>query len=121
MTMTHPAIEASCALEFWFELGSNYSYLSVMRIEELAQQHGVAIVWRPFLLGPIFKAFGWDTSPFVLQKEKGAYMWRDMSDSVKSTACDGPDRANFRGERFCRPGSPCWVPVKRGSAPTAND
>ena len=78
MTMTHPAIEASCALEFWFELGSNYSYLSVMRIEELAQQHGVAIVWRPFLLGPIFKAFGWDTSPFVLQKEKGAYMWRDM-------------------------------------------
>lgn len=73
-----PTIEPSCALEFWFELGSNYSYLSVMRIEALAQENGVNVVWRPFLLGPIFKSFGWDTSPFVLQKEKGAYTWRDM-------------------------------------------
>jgi 2-hydroxychromene-2-carboxylate isomerase len=50
----------------------------VMRIEELARQHGVAIIWKPFLLGPIFKSLGWDSSPFVLQKEKGAYIWRDM-------------------------------------------
>jgi 2-hydroxychromene-2-carboxylate isomerase len=75
--MTHSA--ASSALEFWFELGSNYSYLSVMRIEELALQHGLHVVWRPFLLGPIFKSFGWATSPFVLQREKGAYTWRDMA------------------------------------------
>lgn len=68
----------SKTIEFWFEFGSNYSYLSVMRIEELAKANGVSIVWKPFLLGPIFKSFGWDTSPFVLQKEKGAYMWQDM-------------------------------------------
>jgi 2-hydroxychromene-2-carboxylate isomerase len=30
-------------------------------------------------LGPIFKSFGWSTSPFVLQKEKGEYVWRDMA------------------------------------------
>lgn len=65
-------------VDFWFELASNYSYLSMMRIEALAKEHAVEVVWRPFLLGPIFKAFGWDTSPFVLQKEKGAYMWHDM-------------------------------------------
>ncbi len=65
-------------IEFWFEFGSNYSYLSVMRIESAAAAADCAIVWRPFLLGPVFKSFGWDTSPFVLQKEKGAYMWRDM-------------------------------------------
>ena len=65
-------------LEFWFDFGSNYSYLSTMRINALAAQHGVRVVWRPFLLGPIFKAFGWESSPFVLQKEKGAYVWRDM-------------------------------------------
>jgi 2-hydroxychromene-2-carboxylate isomerase len=76
--MTLPAVDSSFAVEFWFELGSNYSYLSMMRIEELALQHGLHIVWRPFLLGPIFKSFGWATSPFVLQKEKGAYTWRDM-------------------------------------------
>lgn len=65
-------------LEFWFEFGSNYSYLSVMRIEALARVSGVKIDWKPFLLGPIFRDFGWSSSPFVLQKEKGRYVWRDM-------------------------------------------
>jgi 2-hydroxychromene-2-carboxylate isomerase len=66
------------AIEFWFEFGSNYSYLSVMRIEAAAQRHGVCIRWKPFLLGPIFRALGMTTSPFILQKEKGAYVWQDM-------------------------------------------
>ena len=34
--------------------------------------------WRPFLLGPIFKELGWQSSPFLEQKEKLAYMWRDI-------------------------------------------
>jgi 2-hydroxychromene-2-carboxylate isomerase len=65
-------------LEFWFEFGSNYSYLSVMRIEALARDAGLELAWKPFLLGPIFRELGWDSSPFVLQPEKGRYMWRDM-------------------------------------------
>lgn len=65
-------------IEFWFEFASNYSYLSVMRIEAAAWERGVKIVWRPFLLGPIFKELGWNTSPFVLQKLKGDYVWKDM-------------------------------------------
>src|SRR5579863_6107823 len=65
-------------IEFWFEFGSNYSYLSVMRIEDAAKRRGVSIVWKPFLLGPIFRALGMQNSPFVLQKEKGAYVWKDM-------------------------------------------
>jgi 2-hydroxychromene-2-carboxylate isomerase len=65
-------------IEFWFDFGSNYSYLAAQRIEALATGAGLAVAWRAFLLGPIFREFGWDTSPFVLQKEKGAYMWRDM-------------------------------------------
>lgn len=65
-------------IEFWYEFGSNYSYLAVMRIDALARQYGVTVLWRPFLLGPIFKSLGWDNSPFVLQKEKGAYVWKDM-------------------------------------------
>ena len=68
----------ACDIEFWFDFGSNYSYLSVMRIEAEAAAGGVRIVWRPFLLGPIFRALGFDNSPFVLQKEKGAYVWKDM-------------------------------------------
>ena len=73
--MPHPQRPA---LDFWFEFGSNYSYLALMRIEELAQRSGVILRWRPFLLGPIFRQLGWNTSPFVLQEAKGRYMWRDM-------------------------------------------
>lgn len=63
---------------FWFEFASPYSYLSAMRIEDEAQKHGVDVTWKPFLLGPIFKAQGWETSPFSIYPSKGQNMWRDM-------------------------------------------
>ncbi|WP_321925524.1 2-hydroxychromene-2-carboxylate isomerase [Paraburkholderia guartelaensis] len=66
------------SLDFWFDLSSNYSYLSVMRIAALAAQNGVDVRWRPFLLGPILDALGWEGPPFVVQKEKGTYVWQDM-------------------------------------------
>jgi 2-hydroxychromene-2-carboxylate isomerase len=72
----------SC-IEFWFEFASNYSYLSVMRIEQEAARRGVAIEWRPFLLGPIFKSFGWTTSPFVVQSWKTEYVWKDMEQQCR--------------------------------------
>jgi len=50
-----------------------------MRIEEAARRQGVRIVWKPFLLGPIFRALGLENSPFVLQKEKAVYMQQDMT------------------------------------------
>jgi 2-hydroxychromene-2-carboxylate isomerase len=65
-------------LEFWYEFASNYSYLSAMRIGELARVVEVDLLWRPFLLGPIFKAQGWHTSPFNLFPAKGRHMVRDM-------------------------------------------
>ena len=66
-------------IEFWFDFASNYSYLTAMRIESLADSLGVEVAWRPFLLGPIFQSFGWESSPFVLQKQKGEYTWKDMA------------------------------------------
>ncbi|MEX3982959.1 2-hydroxychromene-2-carboxylate isomerase [Paraburkholderia sp. EG287A] len=66
------------SLDFWFDLASNYSYLSVMRIDALAARNRVDVHWRPFLLGPILDALGWEGPPFVVQKEKGAYVWQDM-------------------------------------------
>jgi 2-hydroxychromene-2-carboxylate isomerase len=65
-------------IEFWFEFASNYSYLSAMRIEDAARQCCVRVTWKPFLLGPIFRDLGFATSPFLLQKEKGAHVWQDM-------------------------------------------
>jgi 2-hydroxychromene-2-carboxylate isomerase len=49
-----------------------------MRVESLAAGRGVALRWRPFLLGPIFAARGMADSPFNLDAAKGRYMWRDL-------------------------------------------
>jgi 2-hydroxychromene-2-carboxylate isomerase len=69
---------AKPALDFWFDFASTYSYPAVMRIAALAAKAGVMVRFRPFLLGPIFKTQGWDTSPFNLYPAKGRYMWRDL-------------------------------------------
>jgi 2-hydroxychromene-2-carboxylate isomerase len=68
----------SATLDFWFDFASTYSYPAIMRIGPLAQAAGVQVRFRPFLLGPIFKAQGWTTSPFNLYPAKGRHMWRDL-------------------------------------------
>ena len=70
--MTMPVVDV------WFDFASSYSYPAVLRAGALARQAGVAMRYRPFLLGPIFKAQGWDTSPFNIYEAKGRYMWRDL-------------------------------------------
>jgi 2-hydroxychromene-2-carboxylate isomerase len=67
------------AIDFWYEFASTYSYPTAMRIERLAADAGVAVRWRPFLLGPIFKEIGWNDSPFNIYAAKGRYMWRDLA------------------------------------------
>lgn len=69
---------AAPIVDFWFDFASTYSYPACMRAEALAKDGGVTIRYRPFLLGPIFKAQGWDTSPFNVYESKGRYMWRDL-------------------------------------------
>ncbi|KHK58352.1 DSBA oxidoreductase [Ralstonia sp. A12] len=76
---TWEALVPTPTIEFWFDFASNYSYLSVMRIEAAATRLDVRIGWKPFLLGPIFQSFGWSNSPFMLQKAKGDYMWQDIA------------------------------------------
>jgi 2-hydroxychromene-2-carboxylate isomerase len=68
----------SPAVDFWFEFASTYSYPAAARIRALAADRGIRVNYRPFLLGPIFKAQGWETSPFNIYEAKGRYMWRDV-------------------------------------------
>jgi 2-hydroxychromene-2-carboxylate isomerase len=65
-------------LTFWYEFASTYSWLAAERVEALAAAADVQVNWRPFLLGPIFVAQGWQSSPFNLYAAKGANMWRDI-------------------------------------------
>ena len=82
-------------LDFWFEFASTYCYPAAMRIAPLAAAAGVTVRWRPFLLGPIFKAQGWDTSPFNIYPDKGRYMWRDLE-----RLCAALDLPFKRPDRF---------------------
>lgn len=45
-------------VEFFFDFGSPYSYLAWKELPRLAQRTGATIVWRPILLGGVFKATG---------------------------------------------------------------
>jgi 2-hydroxychromene-2-carboxylate isomerase len=65
-------------LDFWFDFASTYSYPAAHRIGPLASKARVKVRFRPFLLGPIFQAQGWESSPFNLYPAKGRYMWRDL-------------------------------------------
>jgi 2-hydroxychromene-2-carboxylate isomerase len=65
-------------IEFWYEFASTYSYPAASRIEALAAERGLSVVWRPFLLGPLFAEQGWRDSPFNIYPVKGRYMWRDL-------------------------------------------
>lgn len=65
-------------LDFWFDFASSYSYPAAHRIGPLAAEARVTVRFRPFLLGPIFQAQGWESSPFNVYPAKGRYMWRDL-------------------------------------------
>jgi 2-hydroxychromene-2-carboxylate isomerase len=63
-------------IDFWFTMGSTYSYLSVMRIGELEQSTGIRFRWRPFHLLVILQEM--QHVPFADKPAKCAYMWRDI-------------------------------------------
>jgi len=65
----------SDAIDFWFSFGSLYSYLSIMRIGDVARQTGVTIRWRPFSVRTIMVEM--DNIP-AKKPIKLAYSWRDV-------------------------------------------
>ena len=65
-------------LEFWFEYGSTYTYLTVARIASVAAGRKVHVDWRPFLLMPILIEQGLENGPFLPYPNKLRYMWRDL-------------------------------------------
>ncbi len=73
-----PGLYAS-AMQFWFDFASSYSYVAALRVEEACAHAGVALEFKPFLLGPIFEQqLGIRDSPFNVYPERGQYMWRDL-------------------------------------------
>jgi 2-hydroxychromene-2-carboxylate isomerase len=63
-------------IDFWFSIGSTYSYLTVMRLDGVADREGVKFVWRPFNVREIM--IEQNNIPFTNKPVKRNYMWRDI-------------------------------------------
>ena len=64
------------SVEFYFDLGSPYSYLAYYRLLQMAERQEIQIVYKPILLGGVFKATG-NRSPIEIPV-KGAFSILDM-------------------------------------------
>jgi 2-hydroxychromene-2-carboxylate isomerase len=69
-------VQLDDAIEFWFTVGSTYTYLTVARLDRVAASTGVRFVWRPFNARPIMQEM--NNVPFITKPVKLAYMWRDV-------------------------------------------
>ena len=64
------------ACDFWFAMGSTYTYLSVMRLRDVAAAAGLSFRWRPF--GGVLAVTGATQLPFPEGSAKARYMWRNI-------------------------------------------
>ncbi|KAB1853964.1 2-hydroxychromene-2-carboxylate isomerase [Acinetobacter tandoii] len=63
-------------IEFYFDLGSPYSYIGFHRIQKIAADRHANILWKPMLLGGVFKATG-NSSPMIVPA-KAQYAMKDL-------------------------------------------
>ena len=64
-------------IDFYFSIGSTYTYLSVTRILDVEKEHQVKFNWKPFSVRAIMKEM--NNIPFPKDKiNKVNYMWRDI-------------------------------------------
>jgi len=63
-------------IDFWFSIGSTYSYLTIMRLEDVARETDASFTWRVFNVRDMMIAQ--DNIPFAKKPAKAAYMWRDI-------------------------------------------
>ena len=66
----------SKSVEFFFDVGSPTVYLAATQLSKIAGRHGATVLWRPFLLGGVFKATG-NVSPATVPA-KSRYMGHDL-------------------------------------------
>jgi len=68
-------------IAFYFDFSSPYGYIASQLIDAVAATQGRAVVWKPILLGAIFKITG--MAPLTEYPVKGDYMRRDFARSAR--------------------------------------
>lgn len=64
-------------IEFWFDFASPYAWLASARIEGVGTRCGRAVVWRPMLLGVVFRETG--MTPLADQPMRSTYARHDVA------------------------------------------
>eukprot|EP00009_Paramoeba_aestuarina_P015263 CAMPEP_0201525070 /NCGR_PEP_ID=MMETSP0161_2-20130828/26628_1 /ASSEMBLY_ACC=CAM_ASM_000251 /TAXON_ID=180227 /ORGANISM="Neoparamoeba aestuarina, Strain SoJaBio B1-5/56/2" /LENGTH=390 /DNA_ID=CAMNT_0047924813 /DNA_START=254 /DNA_END=1426 /DNA_ORIENTATION=+ len=68
-------------LNFFFDYGSPYAFLAATQVERIAETHNAKLVYKPILLGALFKMVGTPNVPMMATSEaKRAYGSKDLSD-----------------------------------------
>lgn len=65
------------AIDFWFGIGSTYSYLTVMRLDAVSAETGIDFRWRPINIRRMMLSM--NNIPYADKPAKLAYMWRDLA------------------------------------------
>ncbi|HET6491357.1 MAG TPA: 2-hydroxychromene-2-carboxylate isomerase [Burkholderiales bacterium] len=68
-------------IDFYFDFSSPYGYFASSRIDDLAAKYGREVVWRPILLGAVFKITGQQPLPTI--PLKGSYAKHDLVRSAR--------------------------------------
>ena len=73
-------------IEFWYSIGSTYTYLSTQRLTEISNKKKIEFEWCPFSVRS--RMIEMENVPFMAEKKRDKidYMWRDVQ-----------RRANFYG------------------------
>ncbi len=73
--------------EFFFDISSPWTYIAFHNVRPMAKEFGVAITWRPFLVGGVFNTI----NPSVYESRehlvpaKAAYRDKDLADWARVT------------------------------------
>jgi 2-hydroxychromene-2-carboxylate isomerase len=69
----------TATLEFYFDVASPFAYLGATQIERIARSLGATLLWRPILLGALFRSLGTADVPlFEFPRAKREYIHRDL-------------------------------------------
>jgi 2-hydroxychromene-2-carboxylate isomerase len=84
-------------IDFWFSIGSLYTYLAVMRLPEVEARTGAAFRWRPFSVRTIMIEM--DNIP-AKKPAKLAYSWRDLERRAAAYGFPFPSRPPYPLQNF---------------------
>lgn len=63
-------------IDFWYSIGSTYSFLTIKRLDGWCAEHDATVNWCPFNVRTVMAEQ--QNIPFAGKPVKSAYMWRDI-------------------------------------------